>query len=181
MNIEKEVIVKRFGWDPVKINIKIVDNNLSAHLDGEILFIDFCKYLLERTSIINTIYNRTCPYKLQITRHKNADKTYSHRTYTLKYLELQQNNLYEKECDIINLYDSNMKVKGNVECFIPDLLLVMKERGYVDNKTESTYIQTRDLDCLNTEFEEALTIKSPFELEQMGYTVPKNYVFKCNC
>jgi hypothetical protein len=173
MMFHKQVEVKRNGYDPVMMEVKINDKNFYLKIEGELYFIDVCKYLIENTPLLNIDYNRICPYKLEIKKVHNNDG-FSHKEYKLKYLEIKSNYLLEKEKHILNLYGCNMKVQGEMELFIPDLLLVMEERGYISKQNERKYIPARKFN-LDIEYKEMIPIKSPEELKAMGYHVPEKY------
>lgn len=177
MRFRKTMLVERDYCKPAKMTIEINDNYLFANIEGKIMFVDFCKYLLENTNIIKNKYRRTCPYKLKVSKHYN-DNVFSHRSYDLEYLEIRDNNLFKKETNIINLYGTYFRIEGNLKLFIPDLLLVMENRGYIARNSQDKFVQVRDLSELCVKIIESSPIYSPQELKDMGYTVPSKYCEK---
>lgn len=167
----KEVMVSRKGYKPVKLKIKIVDNNIYFDVKGEVMFLDICHYLLEKTTILELKYQRSAPYKLEKIKNKTKEK-FTHKTYNLKFLLLKDEQLEEQTNHIIDLHTVNTKVKGSFNCFIPDLFLVMEDLGYIKSDDRVNYKTARKF-SVQVSFERREL--SPVHLENQGYIVPDKY------
>jgi hypothetical protein len=174
MNFKKNVVVNREGYNPVELKIQIKENNLYVKLSNEIMIIDLARYLLEHTPLLGNQVKRKCPYKLKIDRHRDNFGCFTHKSYLVDYLEVQNGILVEKSNHIIDLLGSNMKVNGEFQCYAPDLLLVFEERGFIKKQEDETFIKNRDFKT-NVEFNENIPLLSPNELVSKGYLVPKFY------
>lgn len=175
MNIIKEIEIKREGYVPVISKIEIKDRILKVSTESKIRFIDLCRYLLMNTAILQIEYNRTSPYKLRIEKIHERNE-FSHKAYYIDYLEIKNDSLEEKTSHIIDLLGCNMDVKGEFECFIPDLMLVLAERGYISFSSDTNnYILIRKFNMKLVEFKEVHKLLPPEELKLKGFTVPAAY------
>lgn len=173
--MKKEIEVKRQGYLPVVCNIEIVGKTLKVSTQSTIRFIDLCRYLLTNTSVLQIDYNRKCPYKLRIEKIHDYKK-FSHKAYHIDFLEIKNDSLEEKTSHIIDLLGCNMDVNGEFECFIPDLMLVMAERGYVSFSNENNnYTLIRKFNMTLVEFKEVQKLLPPEQLKLRGFTVPSAY------
>jgi hypothetical protein len=174
MNFKKNVIVDRTGYSPVQMKVNIKDKNLFVELSSEIAIIDLARYLLEHTPMLDKQVKRVCPYKLRVEKH-HENGSFAHRTYIVDYLESQNGKLVEKSTPILTLYGCNMKVKGKLRVYIPDLLLAFQERGYVSLQYDETFAVSRKF---NTDVTFSEDLLSAEELKNKGYIIPSNYVKK---
>jgi hypothetical protein len=174
MSFKKNIVVNREGYNPVKLKIQIKENNLYVKLSNELMIIDLARYLLEHSPILENQVKRKCPYKLRIDRHRDDFGYFTHKSYLVDYLEVQNGILVEKSKHIIDLLGSNMKVNGEFQCYVPDLLLVFEERGYIKKQEDETFFKNRDFKT-NVAFNENIPLLSPSELTSKGYLVPKFY------
>ncbi|KON87388.1 hypothetical protein AF332_11495 [Sporosarcina globispora] len=171
MKFKKEFILKRQGYDPVKVVVKINDNNIYIRTFAEIHFLDLAHLLCEKTPLLEVVYERSAPYKLVKTKHREGDK-FSYKEYGLTYLLIKDGIIKEETKHLINLHTVNTKVKGTRNMFIPDLLLVMQDYGYVKETGSGKFKAARKFSD-HVVFED-LTF-SPENLRNQGFIIPKKY------
>lgn len=173
MIFKESVLVDRGNYKG-KVDIFVEDKTISIKKEGKVLFQDLCKYLIEETNILDIQYTRINPYKL-IKKKINQDSEYYYAKYIINYLEYEEYDLVEKEKEILSTHGHNMTVPGKIECFIPDLFLVMKERGYIKSLNSQKYTPTGSTQNYQVTFKELNGIKEPNKLILEGYEVPQFY------